>query len=63
MRKRIKQPSALQEERCSTNRHMREGAVFRLVCPPADGFAHPRVKAESTLIYGIEVIEIVEVSR
>ena len=42
---------------------MREGAVFRLVCPPADGFAHPRVKAESMLIYGIEVIEIVEVSR
>lgn len=44
-------------------RRMREGAVYRLVCPPVRGFAHPRVKAGSTLIYDIELIEIMEVSR
>lgn len=44
-------------------RSMREGAVYRFVCPPVRGFAHPRVKAGSTLIYDIELIEVLEVSR
>lgn len=44
-------------------RRMREGAVYRFVCPPVRGFAHPRVKAGSTLIYDIELIEILEASR
>lgn len=44
-------------------RRMREGAVHRLVCPPVRGFTHPQVRAGSTLIYDIELIEIMEVSR
>lgn len=44
-------------------RRMREGAVYRFVCPPERSFAHPRVKAGSTLIYDIELIEVMEVSR
>ena len=45
------------------NQRSRERAVYRLACPPVRAFSHPRVKAASTLIYDIELIEIMEVSR
>ncbi len=41
-------------------RHMRVGAAQRLICPPVRGFAHPRIKAGSTLIYDIELLEVVQ---
>ena len=44
-------------------RRTRKGAAYRLVCPPVRGFAHLQVKPGSTLIYDIELIEVMEVSR
>ena len=39
---------------------MRAGAAQRLVCPPERHFFHPRVRTGSTLIYDIELLEVLE---
>ena len=40
-------------------RRMQVGAVQRMICPPARDFFHPRIEVGSTLIYDIELLQIV----
>ena len=39
---------------------MRVGSAQRLVCPPERDFFHPKVRIGSTLIYDIELLEVLE---
>ena len=39
---------------------VRSGGAIRLICPPEEGFHHPRAPPGSTLVYDVELLEVVE---